>query len=205
MRQLSVMVVLAVAIWGSTPGNAQQAKVDPARVDATVAATFKGAPDAWKKRIEQDETQKVCSQYRNELPPAEAVKVLERETAAIVYPADGVVLGAWRNGEKIAQTGTGGQFSDGPSTPKGANCYACHQLSGTELSYGTMGPSLREYGKIRKFAAADAKAAYAKIYNAQSVLPCSTMPRFGHSGFLTEQDIKDLVALLFDPESPVNK
>jgi sulfur-oxidizing protein SoxX len=31
------------------------------------------------------------------------------------------------------------------------------------------------------------------------------MPRFGHSKHLSEQQIKDIVALLFDPESPVNK
>jgi sulfur-oxidizing protein SoxX len=31
------------------------------------------------------------------------------------------------------------------------------------------------------------------------------MPRFGHNGILTEQQIKDVVALLMDPESPVNK
>ena len=31
------------------------------------------------------------------------------------------------------------------------------------------------------------------------------MPRFGHSGILTEAQIKDVVALLMDPESPVNK
>ena len=31
------------------------------------------------------------------------------------------------------------------------------------------------------------------------------MPRFGHSGFLSEQDIEDAVAYLFDPASPVNK
>jgi sulfur-oxidizing protein SoxX len=31
------------------------------------------------------------------------------------------------------------------------------------------------------------------------------MPRFGTNHVLTEQQIKDIVALLFDPESPVNK
>ena len=31
------------------------------------------------------------------------------------------------------------------------------------------------------------------------------MPRFGHKGILTEEQIKDVVALLIDPESPVNK
>ena len=31
------------------------------------------------------------------------------------------------------------------------------------------------------------------------------MPRFGHKGILTEAQIKDVVALLVDPESRVNK
>jgi sulfur-oxidizing protein SoxX len=31
------------------------------------------------------------------------------------------------------------------------------------------------------------------------------MPRFGHVGALVDSQIKDLVALLLDPESPVNK
>jgi sulfur-oxidizing protein SoxX len=31
------------------------------------------------------------------------------------------------------------------------------------------------------------------------------MPRFGDAGILTEQQIKDVMAYLFDPESPVNK
>ena len=34
---------------------------------------------------------------------------------------------------------------------------------------------------------------------------CSNMPRFGANKVLTEKQIKDLVAFLFDPESPVNK
>jgi sulfur-oxidizing protein SoxX len=74
-----------------------------------------------------------------------------------------------------------------------------------ELSYGTLGPSLMDYGKIRKFAPADARAAYAKIFNAQSVVPCSNMPRFGYHKFLTEQQIKDVTAYLFDPDSPMNR
>jgi sulfur-oxidizing protein SoxX len=34
---------------------------------------------------------------------------------------------------------------------------------------------------------------------------CSNMPRFGVNKVLSEQQIKDIVAFLFDPESPVNK
>ena len=203
MRRMILTLALMVA---ATPALSQQATpVDPATVERIVAATFKSAPSEWAQRIVQDETQKLCSQYRNAVPPDVFAQVLAREQATVVQPADGVVLGDWQAGEKVAQIGTGGQFSDGAATPKGGNCYACHQLSRSELSYGTLGPSLLEYGKNRKFGVAEAKAAYAKIYNAQSVLPCSSMPRFGHAKFLTEQQIKDLVALLFDPESPVNK
>ena len=42
-------------------------------------------------------------------------------------------------------------------------------------------------------------------HTATSHTACSTMPRFGHNGILTEQQMKDVVALLLDPESPVNK
>jgi sulfur-oxidizing protein SoxX len=31
------------------------------------------------------------------------------------------------------------------------------------------------------------------------------MPRFGHMGVLTEAQVRDVVALLMDPNSPVNK
>jgi sulfur-oxidizing protein SoxX len=31
------------------------------------------------------------------------------------------------------------------------------------------------------------------------------MPRFGANKVLSEKQIKDLVAFLFDPESPINK
>ena len=197
--------IVATVACGAAALAQQPAKIDPATVDKFVDGTFKGASPEWRKRIEQDEAQKLCSQYRNEPPAAEGRKLQAAAKDAVKYPADGNMIGDWKKGQQLAQRGTGGQFSDGPTTPKGGNCYACHQLSRAELSFGTMGPSLLEYGKIRKFAAADAKDAYAKIYNAQAVFPCSNMPRFGHNGFLTEAEIKDVVAYLFDPESPVNK
>ncbi len=87
----------------------------------------------------------------------------------------------------------------------GGNCYACHQLDPKEVSYGTIGPSLAAYGKDRKYDPQAIKDAYIKIYNAQAAVPCSNMPRFGVNKVLSEQQIKDVVALLFDPESPVNK
>ncbi len=207
MRATILLGAAVVAFAGlSATGSAQQKpKADPALVDKFVAATFKGATPEWKKRIEQDEAQRLCSEHKGELPAALVPKVLEAQKASVVFPADGNVVGDWKEGAKIAQNGRGGQFSDGPNTVGGGNCYACHQLSKAELSYGTMGPSLTEYGKIRKFRPDEAKAAYAKVYNAQSVLPCSNMPRFGLHKGLTEKQIKDVVGYLFDPQSPVNK
>lgn len=180
-------------------------KIDPAIVDKAVKSTFSKASPEWQQRIEQDEAQRLCSQYRNELPNDLFQKVMDGQKATLKFPADGKVIGDWKAGQRVAQVGTGGQFSDGPNAAKGGNCYACHQLSRAEVSFGTMGPSLLEYGKIRNYAADDARTAYAKVYNAQASMPCSNMPRFGHNQFLTEQQMKDVVAYLFDPNSPVNK
>jgi sulfur-oxidizing protein SoxX len=202
---LAAMASAIAAAGFVTAGVAQQAKVDQATVDKTVLDIFRQAPEAWRKKLTQDETQKVCSVYHNAPPPAEAEKILAREKANIVMPADGNALGDWKSGEKLAQNGYGGRHNDNPKRVSGGNCYACHQLSKTEVSYGTMGPSLLEYGKIRKYNVEDAKSAYAKIYNPQAFFPCSNMPRLGHNKHLTEQQINDIVALLFDPQSPVNK
>ena len=185
--------------------NAAPAQADPAVVETYVKATFGKAPPEWQARIEPDDTLRTCNLYRNEVPAAEADKIVKRELAKVVFPADGKVLGDWKEGKKIANNGRGGQFSDDDKTVNGGNCYACHQMEGAEVSYGTLGPSLTAYGKDRKFDPAEAKNAFAKIYDAQAVLACSNMPRFGANKVLTEKQIQDLVALLFDPESPVNK
>jgi L-cysteine S-thiosulfotransferase len=78
-------------------------------------------------------------------------------------------------------------------------------LSKQELAYGTIGPSLYNFGKQRGFTPDMQKYAYGKVFNSQAFSACSSMPRFGHSGILTEAQIKDVVALLMDPESPINK
>lgn len=204
---MKFLIIAAVVVVGcSLTALAQdKSKVDPALVDKVVTSTFSKASPDWQQRIVQDEAQRLCSLHRNELPPDLFQKVLAAQTATIVFPSDGKVVGSWKAGQRVAQVGTGGQFSDGPNAATGGNCYACHQLSRAELSFGTMGPSLLEYGKNRNYDAEAAKVAFAKVYNAQATMPCSNMPRFGHSKFLTEQQIKDVVGYLFDPESPVNK
>src|SRR5206468_10299627 len=83
--------------------------------------------------------------------------------AAIPWPADGKYLGDWKNGEKIAQEGRGKQYSDDPQGPVGGNCYACHQLTKEEVSFGTIGPSLYNFGKLRGYTADMQKYAYGKV------------------------------------------
>lgn len=73
------------------------------------------------------------------------------------------------------------------------------------MSFGTIGPSLYQFGKLRGNTPEMQKYVYAKIYNAKAFNLCSEMPRFGHSGAIGEKEIRDLVALLLDPASPVNK
>lgn len=159
-------------------------------------------------RVEQqDETQALCSKYPRELPREIASRIEQSQRATIRYPAAGSLMGDWREGEKIAQDGWGLRFTDTgePNRKNGGNCYACHQLAPQELSYGTLGPSLYQFGKARGYTDEMRKYVYGKIYNAEAYNACSGMPRFGHNGILTEQQIKDVVALLMDPNSPVNK
>ena len=156
-------------------------------------------------RLDQDETMKTCSAARNVPGKDDAEAIRTREKTTIQYPADGNLMGDWKKGERIAQSGYGLRFTDYPPTqPNGGNCYACHQLDPREVSYGTIGPSLTGYGKSRK-SEADVKAAYEKLYNPHVALPCSLMPRFGANKVLDIEQIKDLVALLMSADSPVNK
>ena len=177
----------------------------PASTQAVIAAMWAKAPEDFAGRIVQDETQALCTQTRNAPSPAQSEAIVAREQTTIIYPADGQVTGDWKRGEKIAQSGAGGQFSDSAATAHGGNCYACHQMDPRELSYGTLGPSLAGYGRNRQSDAAAAKAAFAKIFNSQSVNACSGMPRFGANKFLDEQQIKDVTAYLMDRDSPVNQ
>jgi L-cysteine S-thiosulfotransferase len=204
MRRQFLAAAVVFGAWTIASGGAAQTS-GTGLADRYIEGMFSTAAPEWKGRIAQDETQRVCSLYHNDPPAPEAEKVRAREQATVVFPAGGVQGGDWKRGEAIAQSGQGGQFSDGASIVHGGNCYACHQLAPHEVSYGTLGPSLLAYGKLRGFSSNEAEAAYAKIYNAQAITPCSLMPRFGYHKFLTEDQLKDVLAYLFDPQSPVNK
>jgi len=203
-RRIAVTSAVLTAIVGcaTTPSD------EAVRAQATevMKASFKPRGQAHLDRLDQDETQKVCSAYAGHALPGDVAKRIEQDNLKTLgYPADDKLLGDWKNGEKVAQEGRGKQYSDDPAAPTGGNCYACHRLSAQELSYGTIGPSLYRFGKDRGYTDESRRYAYGKVYNADAFVACSNMPRFGYKGILTEQQIKDVVALLMDPASPVNQ
>lgn len=179
--------------------------VDAAKINATIAAMFSRVSPEWQARARLDDTQRACTDRRNQVSAAEADAIQAREQATVVLPPDGNFLGDWRKGFEVANNGRGGQFSDPAGTVAGGNCFACHQMDPKELSYGTLGPSLAAYGRDRNYDPELIRAAYVKIFNSQAVVACSNMPRFGAARVLTIDQIKDVLAYLFDRQSPVNQ
>ena len=183
------------------------------QAQAMIKASFREQGIAGLERLEQDLGQKACS---SDKAPAEAMaRQIETEALATVrWPAGGQYIGDWREGEKLAQNGRGMTWTDGSAaaSANGAQCYNCHQISKQEISFGTIGPSLVNYGKLRgvKDVADPASAeivqyTWGKLWNSKAYAACSNMPRFGHAGLLDEKQLKDLMALLLDPKSPVNQ
>lgn len=162
-------------------------------------------PATLERVMNRDESQIACSVPSGTISLAKAKKIEQSQLAAVKYPVNGNYLGKWQEGEKIAQNGRGLQSSDAVGAPNGGNCYACHQIRKEEIAYGTIGPSLYNYGKLRGDAEEVIRYTWAKLYNAQAFNACSNMPRFGHQQILTEEQLRHVMALLLDPNSPVNK
>jgi len=206
--RLSANAIVFVLVSASSVAAADKAAVS--NTEATMRRSFSTAtPDDWKARLTQDEVQALCSQYRNNPPPKITARILASQQRTLRYPPGGKMIGDWREGEKLASIGTGGQLSairpEVPGAPRGGNCYACHTLASSEVAAGNLGPSLTGFGKMRGTSPDAVKRTYEQIFNVQAFYPCSMMPRFGHNGWLTPQQIADAVAFLLDPQSPVNK
>lgn len=204
---------LAVVLAGCA-GTPSGAELDQITADIT-KASFAAKGQAKLERLVQDDATRECSAADVAGQPIDAALAKSIEAAnlkTIRWPANGQYLGNWKAGEKIAQSGRGMTWSDKEGAVNGGNCYNCHQLDKAEISYGTLGPSLYNYGKIRGVsdpASASAQAmvqyTWGKIWNAKAYQACSNMPRAGHKGILSEQQVRHLVALLLDPKSPVNQ
>lgn len=211
---------LALANWAV---NAQPT----AAMDKAVVASFQAKGIVTLESLKQDATQAFCSDpvLATSKAGAKQRALIEKENLAMIKPprdreylprlmaarlsslktADAYDLGDWKAGEKIAQSGKGSTWSDKAEDPNGGGCYNCHQISKAEISHGTIGPSLLGYGKTRGNAQGVVDYTWGKIYNAKAYNACSAMPRIGHFNLLTEKQMKDVMALLLDPASPVNQ
>jgi L-cysteine S-thiosulfotransferase len=189
LRMASISGAAAFAFAASFCAHAGDPR---AEAIATLKRDFHSKGIAKKERLDEDGVLAICNRTGDKPPKEVSGRLEQDQLAAIQWPADGKLLGDWKSGEAIAQSGRGMTWTDGAGSPGGGSCYNCHQIGPKETSFGTIGPSLYQFGKVRG-------------YNAKAYNLCSLMPRFGHVGALTEQQIKDLVALLMDPNSPVNK
>lgn len=210
---MKIRHLTAFALLAAGAAQAQSAKQLDQQADAMMRASFREQGIAKLDRLDQDAAQKACSAAKP--PPAAVAKKIEAaQLATVKWPADGQFLGDWKEGEKLAQNGRGMTWTDASAAPakNGGSCYNCHQIDKKEISFGTIGPSLWNYGKQRGVtdpsdpaSAAIVKYTWGKLWNSKAYAACSNMPRFGHAELLTEQQIRDVMALLLDPKSPVNQ
>lgn len=213
------MKTLTVILGGALVAGCVTSQSDSsggANTDAILKAGFSQGNPALAARVSVlDDAQTQCSKFHDKPPKEIAARIEKEQLATIKFPEK--LMGDWKVGEKIAQSGWGLRHSDMdmkgvvkknaglPDGGNGGNCYACHQLAPQELSFGTLGPSLYRYGAVRGSTLAIQKYTWGKIANSQAYNACSTMPRLGHNKVLTDAQISDVVALLLDPASPVNK
>lgn len=200
-------VLLASCATGPSPQDVAEA------TQKVIKSSFRDQGIAKTSWLEQDASNKACSEAQGAALDEKLAKSIEEANLKTVkMPSDGKFLGDWKEGEKIAQNGRGMTWSDAAGSANGGSCYNCHQISKEELSFGSIGPSLYNYGKLRGVAnpaSAESKPivdyTWGKLWNAKAYNACSGMPRFGHAGILNEAQMRHVMALLLDPQSPVNK
>jgi sulfur-oxidizing protein SoxX len=184
-----------------------QQKNDP-KFNKMMTDSFRAEGIAGLDRINQDETQKFCSDpvFANSKQGDKMREKIQKINMELIkQPSDGKYIGDWKKGEAIAQSGRGATWTDKADTVVGGGCYNCHQIDAKEISYGNIGPSLTGYGKLRGYSQEVVTYTWNRINNSKAYNACSNMPRFAHFKLLNEQQIQDVMALLLDPASPVNQ
>ena len=212
MKKIHIKKLLTIAgfmVASSLLQNAAiaQQKNDP-KFNKMMTDSFKAEGIAGLDRIQQDETQKFCSDpvFANSKQGEKMRdKIQKINMASIKQPSDGKYIGDWKKGEAIAQSGRGATWTDKADTVIGGGCYNCHQIDPKEISYGNIGPTLTGYGKLRGYSQEVVTYTWNRINNSKAYNACSNMPRFAHFKLLNEQQIQDVMALLLDPASPVNQ
>ena len=229
-------IVFASCSQAPQMGGGTEAEISlRAETQSRVNESFEAKGQAGLDRLKQDSTQRYCSTQRSAKDvtaqsSTEQIEQIRLENLALItQPKDSNYFGDFQAGERIAQDGRGKTWSDPFESQNGGNCYNCHQLTKKEVSYGTLGPSLYQYGKLRGVkdmqsfteksnqASTDSLIQYTwgVLMNSKAFDVCTAMPRFGvtfknqgaqhATPILNEQQIKDLMSLLLDPRSPVNQ
>lgn len=199
---------VAMGLMSFAAVSLTQAQTTDPEVAATLQNSFVSKGIANKDRVIPDDIQILCSDKVFLASPAGQKRAIELQAialAAIKPPSDGKYLGDWKAGDKVAQSGRGATWSDNEKTVNGGSCYNCHQVTKAEMSHGTIGPSLLGYGKMRGNSQEIVTYTWNRINNSKAYNACSNMPRFAHFNLLTEKQIQDVMALLLDPQSPVNQ
>lgn len=212
MKFINIKKLLAIggAIFLAGALNSQalaQQKNDP-KYNKMMQDSFRAEGIAGLDRIQQDETQKFCSDpvfAGSKQGEKMRDKIQKINMADIKQPSNGKYIGDWKKGEAIAQSGRGATWTDKADAAVGGGCYNCHQINPKEISYGNIGPSLTGYGKSRGYSPEVITYTWNRINNSKAYNACSNMPRFAHFKLLNEQQIQDVMALLLDPASPVNQ
>lgn len=214
-RTLQLAASLAgIALLSACSFSPSSAEVEKASA-TMLQQSFQARGIATLDRLDQDQANAACATAEIDGKPLDeklSKAIEDANMKTVKWPSDGKFLGDWKQGEAIAQSGRGLTWTDKAGDANGGNCYNCHQISKEEISFGTLGPSLYQYGKLRGVTDPNSPAArpmleytWGKLWNARAYNACSQMPRVGHKGILTEVQLRHVMALLLDPASPVNR
>lgn len=214
-RTLQLAALLAgIALLSACSFSPSSAEVEKASA-TMLQQSFQARGIATLDRLDQDQANAACATAEIDGKPLDeklSKAIEDANMKTVKWPSDGKFLGDWKQGEAIAQSGRGLTWTDKAGDANGGNCYNCHQISKEEISFGTLGPSLYQYGKLRGVTDPNSPAArpmleytWGKLWNARAYNACSQMPRVGHKGILTEVQLRHVMALLLDPASPVNR
>jgi len=207
LKKICIFATIISGFCCSLVTNAQSTTFDK-NFTVMMKESFRTEGIANITRIDQDANQKLCSDekfYMSKVGAIKAREIEKKNMALIAQPIDGNYIGDWKSGEAIAQSGRGATWTDTAESTVGGGCYNCHEINKKELSYGNIGPSLWNYGKNRGYSKELIMYTWNRINNSKAYNACSNMPRFGHFKLLSEKQMQDVMALLLDPNSPVNQ
>ena len=85
-----------------------------AKAIAVIKKDFQPRGQAGLDRLAEDGVQAICNRTGNKPPDYIEKAMTADQLATVKYPADGKLLGDWKEGEKIAQSGRGFTWTDNP-------------------------------------------------------------------------------------------